>query len=149
MLFVGPATAGVALPDDESYGPWRNFSPAYPISDVNGFGCDDANRIFGYNVASNDPGPVGIRAIDGAVVDARNNIWQSSPRTSVGVGSFIASGTVCTSIGVGSRGERPDAGTSCRRNVYGAAAGRREPPSPPLNRASSRIGEGLKPLTIR
>ena len=32
---------------------------------------------------------------------------------------------------------------------YGAAAGRREPPSPPVNRASSRIGEGLKPLTIR
>jgi hypothetical protein len=37
----------------------------------------------------------------------------------------------------------------CRRNVYGAAAGRREPASPPLNRVSSRIGEGLKPLTIR
>src|SRR5215204_2188317 len=31
---------------------------------------------------------------------------------------------------------------------YGAAAGRGEPPSPPVNRASSRIGEGLKPLTI-
>ncbi len=26
---------------------------------------------------------------------------------------------------------------------------RREPPSPPANRASSRIGEGLNPLTIR
>ena len=38
----------------------------------------------------------------------------------------------------------------CRSNVYGAAAaGRREPPSPPVCRASSRIGEGLKPLTIR
>jgi hypothetical protein len=36
-----------------------------------------------------------------------------------------------------------------RPNVYGAAAGRREPPSRPVNRASSRIGEGLKPLTIR
>jgi phage terminase large subunit-like protein len=38
----------------------------------------------------------------------------------------------------------------CLRNVYGAAAaGRRGPPSPPVYRASSRIGEGLKPLTIR
>jgi hypothetical protein len=35
------------------------------------------------------------------------------------------------------------------RNVYGAAAGRRELPSAQVNRASSRIGEALKPLTIR
>ena len=35
-------------------------------------------------------------------------------------------------------------------NVYGVdAAGRGEPPAGPANRASSRIGEGLKPLTIR
>ncbi len=37
-----------------------------------------------------------------------------------------------------------------RGNFYApAAAGRRESPSPPAYRASSRIGEGLKPLTIR
>jgi hypothetical protein len=37
----------------------------------------------------------------------------------------------------------------CRRNVYGATTGRMVSPSPPANRAKSRIGDNLKPLTMR
>jgi hypothetical protein len=61
-------------------------------------GCADANKIFGY---STGPGPndVGMRAIGGSEVDARNSNWVGAPKTTVGGGSSIATDPSCGGIG--------------------------------------------------
>jgi hypothetical protein len=60
--------------------------------------CANGNKIFGYSTGAS-PESVGMRATGFSAVDARNNQWVSSPKTSVGGGSYILADPSCGAIG--------------------------------------------------
>jgi hypothetical protein len=64
-------------------------------------GCADPNRIFGFNIGAASSLAVGVRAEGASVADVRNNAWYSE-KTSVGLNSFIATGTTCLGAQCGS-----------------------------------------------
>lgn len=95
LLFIGKATQGPLLyvPDTDTE------EPAYVVAGTGVESCDVvSNRISGYSPSVGAAAP-GLRAADGAVVDARGNSWSSpSNAVTVGIESYVVSDPPCASV---------------------------------------------------
>lgn len=99
MLFVGPTTTGVPLQTPSGTKTAYRVGGDLAVDDIPGCNPGDANRIYSYFPDPAAPPSGGLRAIDGAIVDARLNWWgvggAENGVTSDSAGSYVDADRMC------------------------------------------------------